>query len=111
MTRKELIMDALVEMLVEPQTQAPSATDLAARLWTESLTREHNFRPLRIEGRVPEGLRGTLVRNGPGLFGQFGVRYSHPFEGDGALSAVRFAGAAPPRGAVKITKSAGLAEE
>src|SRR5690606_986502 len=44
---------------------------------------------LKTEGRLPKGLRGTLVRNGPGLFESFGVAYPHLFEADGAPSAIR----------------------
>ena len=51
--------------------------------------REHGFEPLELEGTLPAELRGTLYRNGPGQFGQFGTRYSHPFEGDGAITAIR----------------------
>ena len=59
-------------------------------MWTKDLPREHGFEPLEIEGTLPPELRGTLYRNGPGLFGQFGMRYTHPFEGDGAITAIRF---------------------
>ena len=58
----------------------------------QSLVREHGFEPLRVTGRLPEGLVGTLVRNGPGLYERFGRRYDHPFEGDGALAAIRLDG-------------------
>lgn len=65
--------------------QQPSERDL---LMT-SLTREHGFEALRVEGRLPETLRGTLYRVGPGLFETQGRRYGHPFEADGAVCAVR----------------------
>lgn len=45
---------------------------------------------LRIEGRIPKGLRGTLYRNGPALFERAGVRYHHQFDGDGMVQAYRF---------------------
>lgn len=45
---------------------------------------------LTIEGRIPAGLRGTLYRNGPALFERDGVRYHHPFDGDGMVQAYRF---------------------
>jgi all-trans-8'-apo-beta-carotenal 15,15'-oxygenase len=85
-------------------------TALANRLWTTGLSQEHGFQPLSIEGQLPQALKGTLVRNGPGLFASFGTRYSHPFEGDGALTAVRLVGGAA-YGAVRITESAALREE
>lgn len=87
-----------------------SSSDLAARLWTLDLPREHGFEPLEIEGTLPAELHGTLYRNGPAQFGQFGTRYSHPFEGDGAVTAVRFADGRA-FGASKLTDSVGLREE
>ncbi len=42
---------------------------------------------LRIQGRLPAGLRGTLYRNGPGLLGRDGQRYRHWFDGDGLVQA------------------------
>src|SRR3954447_25322389 len=75
------------------------------------LPREHGFEPLTIEGRLPEGLRGTLYRNGPGLFSTFGRRYAHWFDGDGTVSAVRFDGAGGAAGAVRVVQGPGLREE
>ena len=60
--------------------------------FTTSLSREHGYEAVRVEGVMPAGLRGTLVRNGPGLYELFGRPYVHPFEGDGALLSVRFDG-------------------
>jgi len=45
---------------------------------------------LRIEGRWPRELRGTLYRNGPGLMSRGGERYRHWFDGDGLVQAWRF---------------------
>ena len=59
---------------------------------------------------LPAALRGTLYRNGPGQFGQFGKRYAHPFEGDGAITAIRIADGRA-LGASRVTASAGLVEE
>ncbi|HEY0191534.1 MAG TPA: carotenoid oxygenase family protein [Kofleriaceae bacterium] len=86
-----------------------SAT-LSLDLWTKDLPREHGFEPLRVEGSLPPALRGTLYRNGPAQFGQFGRRYAHPFEGDGGVTAVRIADGAA-MGASRLTPSAGLLEE
>ncbi len=85
-------------------------SNLSARLWSEDLPREHGFEPLEIEGTLPAELRGTVYRNGPGQFGQHGVRYSHPFEGDGAVTAIRLENGRA-YGASKVTESAGLLEE
>ncbi|MBK9036990.1 MAG: carotenoid oxygenase family protein [Myxococcales bacterium] len=79
-------------------------------MFTRSLAREHGFAPLRVDGALPPELRGTLVRNGPGLFGQFGRRYAHSFEGDGLITAVRLDGAGA-HGACRLTASAGLTAE
>lgn len=72
--------------------------------------REHGFEPLRVEGRVPAELAGTLYRNGPGLLAVLGHRYRHWFDGDGLVSAVRFAGGRA-HGAARLVQSRGLAEE
>lgn len=88
----------------------PSRQELATRLFTRDVGRQHGFEPLRVEGRLPDGLRGTLVRNGPGQFGQFGERYAHSFEGDGLITAVRFTGGGA-QGACRLTASAGLTAE
>jgi all-trans-8'-apo-beta-carotenal 15,15'-oxygenase len=71
---------------------------------------EHAFEPLRVEGKIPVELQGTLFRNGPALFESFGRRYYHLFEGDGAISAVRF-GRGLAAGAHRVIQSAGLREE
>ncbi|MBK7761323.1 MAG: carotenoid oxygenase family protein [Deltaproteobacteria bacterium] len=62
---------------------------------------------MRIEGRLPEGLHGTLYRNGPGLFELHGKRLRHAFEADGVISAVRFGGGAA-QGAARVVETDGL---
>jgi all-trans-8'-apo-beta-carotenal 15,15'-oxygenase len=79
-------------------------------LCSENLVRSHGFESLEVEGRLPESLRGTLYRTGPGLFDSFGRRYKHIFEADGAITAVRIADG-KARGAVRILDTAGLLEE
>jgi all-trans-8'-apo-beta-carotenal 15,15'-oxygenase len=94
-----------------PRTAPPDDRGaLSARLLSRSITREHGFEPLRVEGTLPAELRGALVRNGPGLFGQFGRAYPHSFEGDGLITAVRIADGAAT-GACRVTASAGLVAE
>lgn len=93
-----------------PDVDVASDSDVPTLMWTESLGREHGFEPLRVEGTLPPALRGTLYRNGPGQFGQFGKRYTHPFEGDGATTAIRIDGGAA-QGAARIHASAGLERE
>ncbi|NET71872.1 MAG: hypothetical protein F6K62_13350, partial [Sphaerospermopsis sp. SIO1G2] len=43
-----------------------------------------------IAGKIPEALRGTLYRNGPGRLQRNGVQVGHLFDGDGAILAVNF---------------------
>lgn len=93
-----------------PQSAAGATADLESLLWTQDLGREHGFEPLRVEGTLPPQLRGTLYRNGPGQFGQFGRRYTHPFEADGAIHAIRIADGVAT-GASRIHQTAGLVEE
>ena len=45
-----------------------------------------------VEGTLPDGLRGTLFRNGPGRLERGGHAYAHLFDGDGMLVAFRFDG-------------------
>lgn len=74
-----------------------------------NLRRSHGFEPLELEGRVPEDLRGTLFRVGPGVFERFGVEVAHPFEADGAITAIRFG--EQVEGAARVIESAGYREE
>ncbi|MFT3694152.1 MAG: carotenoid oxygenase family protein [Kofleriaceae bacterium] len=97
-------------MVAANKLPEPTTDVLAIELWSRDLAREHGFEPLRIEGTLPPALRGTLYRNGPGQFGQFGHHYSHPFEGDGAVTAVRIADG-KAQGASQITQTRGLVEE
>lgn len=74
------------------------------------VTRQHGFTPLRVEGRVPEALSGTMYRNGPGLMRLFDHPYRHWFDGDGTIAAARFEGGRVS-GAVRVLETAGLVEE
>lgn len=65
---------------------------LASEPWGglgESLLEERAYAP-RVEGRIPEGLRGTLYRNGPGLFDRAGKRRRALLDGDGLIQKFRF---------------------
>ncbi len=88
----------------------PTVSSPYEAIWTQDLGREHGFEPLVIEGKLPASLRGTLYRNGPGQFAQFGTRYKHPFEGDGQATAVRIEGGTA-MGASKLHETQGLREE
>lgn len=76
----------------------------------QNVEREHGFTPLRVDGRLPADLRGTLYRNGPGVFTLFGRRYQHWFDGDGVITAVRFDGRGAA-GAIRFLDTPGRAEE
>ena len=94
----------------DPNEKPTHLPDLSALLWRRSLAGDRDFGNAIVEGRLPEDLRGTLYRNGPGLFESFGKRYAHPFESDGAVTALRVGGGAA-RAASKIHDTAGLREE
>ncbi|WP_437933316.1 carotenoid oxygenase family protein [Sorangium sp. So ce341] len=93
-----------------PSPRAASAARPAAPAWLNgfrNLRREHGFELLRTEGTLPDALSGTLFRNGPGLFDRFGERYAHWFDGDGAVTGVRFADGRA-RGACRVVQTVGL---
>lgn len=76
----------------------------------QNIRRTHGFEPLTIEGSIPDELRGTLYRTGPGIFERFGKRVHHAFEADGVVSAVRF-GPDGAFGAARVVESRGYLEE
>ena len=96
-----------------PMSFNAAPTPAASLGWMGSLRdlpREHGFEPLRVVGTLPAELRGTLYRAGPSLFSSFGKPYGHLFDGDGAVTAVRFA-SGQAVGAAKLVQSEGLVEE
>jgi len=54
-----------------------------------SLREEHAYQA-KVEGKLPAELRGTLYRNGPGLFDRGGLRKRNLLDGDGMVQAFRF---------------------
>jgi all-trans-8'-apo-beta-carotenal 15,15'-oxygenase len=95
------------------ETPPPTRSRRAAAAWYRSLQdlpREHGFESLRVEGKIPDDLCGTLYRNGAALLTQQGQRCSHWFDGDGGVSAVRF-GNGQAQGASRVVMSRGLTEE
>lgn len=77
-----------------PAAEASGAPPLAPdRKWLaklgEGLPEEFSY-SAEIEGRVPDGLVGTLYRNGPGLFDRGGFRKRHLLDGDGMIRATTF---------------------
>jgi all-trans-8'-apo-beta-carotenal 15,15'-oxygenase len=84
------------------QSYAPFDGPLAAPGAGFSGTLETADIPLR--GRLPEGLRGTLYRNGPARFKLGTTRYQHWFDGDGMVQAFRIGnGKASHRGVLLRT--------
>ena len=67
-------------------SNAPELAPLQGFNGSEAL----DARDLRIEGRLPAGLRGVYFRNGPGLMARGGERYQHWFDGDGLVQAWTF---------------------
>jgi all-trans-8'-apo-beta-carotenal 15,15'-oxygenase len=56
----------------------------------ESQRREEAYWLELISGSVPQGLTGTLFRNGPGLLDINGIPVQHPFDGDGMVCSFTF---------------------
>jgi carotenoid cleavage dioxygenase-like enzyme len=110
----------ITESKTNSSPAVPTATSVNAKStattslgWMSSLRdlpREHGFEPLRVEGTIPADLVGTLYRVGPSLFSSFGKPYGHLFDGDGAVTAVRFANGRA-LGAAKLVQSEGLVKE
>ncbi len=99
--------------LTAPASFDAAPTSITGLDWMSSLRdlpREHGFEPLRLEGTLPAGLNGTLYRTGPSLFSIFGKPYGHLFDGDGAVTAVRFENGRA-LGAAKLVQSEGLVKE
>ena len=76
----------------------------------ENFTDSHSWRDMEVEGEVPADLRGTLYTTGPALFELLGERYDHWFDGDGAVSAIRFADGRA-QSAAKLIDTPALLEE
>ncbi|MFM7577228.1 MAG: carotenoid oxygenase family protein, partial [Microcystaceae cyanobacterium] len=68
------------------QTISPDAHSYSLTDWQQgytSQTQEWDTELTITEGNIPQGLKGTLFRNGPGLFEIGGIPIRHPFDGDG----------------------------
>ncbi len=74
------------------QTEQPGYTRDDWQGGYTSLREEADYWIEDIEGQLPSGLRGTLVRNGPGLFEVGDQSLQHPFDGDGLICAFAFPG-------------------
>lgn len=76
---------------------APRSSAFGRNPWLQPLRgwndgRDRLAEGLRVRGRLPADLRGSLYRNGPGLLERAGQRYAHWFDGDGLVQAWRFEG-------------------
>lgn len=64
------------------------------KAWSKSLEKpalEFNETNLNLlAGKIPDGLRGSLYRNGPGRLARGNQKVGHWFDGDGAILAVHF---------------------
>lgn len=73
---------------------------LTRKAWAKAIAQpatEFPLTPLPIlSGKIPEGLRGSLYRNGPGRLERKGEPVGHWFDGDGAILAVHFTPPTPP---------------
>lgn len=82
--------------------------------WTHAIAdniQEFSLTPLSvISGAIPEGLRGTLYRNGPGRLELGGEKAGHWFDGDGAILAVHFTDGAP-QATYRFVQTAAFVEE
>lgn len=76
----------------------------------DDLAEDYDFTGMRVEGRLPHELAGTLYATGPSARQQFGEAYTHWFDGDGAVSAVRLADGAA-HAAVRMLDTPGLQHE
>jgi carotenoid cleavage dioxygenase-like enzyme len=67
---------------------------LSKKAWAGAISQpatEFPHTPLPIlAGKIPEGLRGTLYRNGPARLERGNIHMGHWFDGDGAILAVNF---------------------
>ncbi len=78
------------------RTNATKTSELFNRNdWSSSYSNvENELRDVQLNkfrGSIPKDLSGTLFRNGPGQLERAGQWVHHPFDGDGMITAIRFA--------------------
>ena len=94
-SRRNFLMGAaaLSAAVVTPETVRAMAAMQATADWalaTADLEADVAPRAMRlVHGHAPEGLTGTLFRNGPGKFRRPGGSATHWFDGDGLMRAFR----------------------
>jgi carotenoid cleavage dioxygenase-like enzyme len=84
------------------------------RAWAGAIAKPATEFPLTqlpiLSGSIPQGLQGTLYRNGPARLERGGVHMGHWFDGDGAILAVNFTDAGAT-GVYRYVQTAGYQEE
>ncbi len=90
--------------------QPPITTHKRWHGLAQSIEQEHDFQALRVEGKLPNDINGTFYQNGPGLFERDEDRYTHVFDCDGLMRAVKIQDGGAT-GAAKIVQSEGLLAE
>ncbi|AFZ23213.1 lignostilbene-alpha,beta-dioxygenase-like enzyme [Cylindrospermum stagnale PCC 7417] len=84
------------------------------KAWAQAIAKPATEFPLTqlpiLAGKIPEGLRGTLYRNGPGRLERGGIHVGHWFDGDGAILAVHFTDAGAT-GVYRYVQTAGYQQE
>ncbi len=88
-----MMLGAAALGLVEHSTAAKVfAESKRSMLWLAAQTAsgEGAWTNLKIEGKMPKDLNGTLFRTAPGMAENFGTTYNHLFDGDAYLSAWKF---------------------
>jgi len=63
-----------------------------------------------LSGKIPDGLRGRLYRNGPARLERGDINMGHWFDGDGAILAVNFTDAGAT-GVYRYVQTSGYQEE
>lgn len=94
---------------------SPSPSSTHQPTWSNAIAEaieEFPLTPLTVlSGAVPEGLRGTLYRNGPGRLKRGGEKAGHWFDGDGAVLAVHLNDSTPQATYRYVKTEAFLKEE
>jgi carotenoid cleavage dioxygenase-like enzyme len=82
--------------------------------WAKAIAKPASEFPLTqlsiISGQIPENLKGSLYRNGPGRLERGDFHVGHWFDGDGAILAVHFADG-QARATYRYVQTAGYLEE
>ncbi len=89
----KMILGAAALGLVEHSTAAKVfAESKRSMMWlsAQSASGEGFWTNLKVEGKLPKSLNGTLFRTAPGLSENFGTTFNHLFDGDAFLSAWHF---------------------